>query len=305
VNWVSIVIPTWKRAAWLKRCLAAVHGQEPPSNEVIVVGRAEDEAAQAVVSRAAAQAGSVTRWITVDRSGHIAPLRRGIEMAKSDIVAFLDDDTEPLAGWLAALIEPFSDSRVACVGGRVATPGFKGRIRRDAGRIRWYGQHVGNVGAREAPGVVQVDGVMECNWAWRRAVLSRLHFDSILDFDDASMFGLDLSLQALALGYRVVYQPAARVLHHAAPRSPELDRHDRPRRAFCYSRNYTYIALKHFSTPRRAMFLAWWWLIGEDGAYGLARAMKGLVRRRNGTGAEIRAAWAGKAEGWRQWRDGR
>src|SRR5207302_646019 len=192
----------------------------------------------------------------------------------------------------------------ACVGGRVVTPGFNGRIHHDAGRVRWYGRHIGNIGASDALGPVEVDGVMEGNWAWRRAVLTKLHFDPVLDFDDAAMYGLDLCLQLRVLGYRVVYQPAARVIHHAAPRSPELDRRDRPQRVFSYCRNYTYIALKHFSMPRRAMFLTWWWLVGEDGAFGLARAMGGLVRRRNGVGAEIRAAWAGKVEGWREWRDG-
>ena len=66
----------------------------------------------------------------------------------------------------------------------------------------------------------------------------------------------------------------------------------------------TRTALKYFKMPRCAMFLTWWWLAGEDGAFGVARAMEGLIRRWNGVGAEIQAAWAGKAEGWRKWRDG-
>ena len=302
---MTVVIPTWRRAAWLERCLHALGQQTYSPAEVIVVGRAEDMEAQAVVHSAAERRRLLVRWVAADGSGHVAPVRRGFAEAAGEVVAFLDDDTEPLAGWLVALLGPFSDSGVACVGGRVVTPGVKGRVHRDAGRVRWYGRHIGNIGAYEAPGPVEVDGVMEGNCAWRRAVLARLHFDPVLDFDDASMYGLDLCLQARALGYRVVYQPAARVVHHAVARSPELDRRDRPKRVFCYSRNYTYIALKHFSIPRRAMFLTWWWLVGEDGAFGLARAMDGFVRRQNGVGAEIRAASAGKVEGWRKWRDGR
>ena len=269
-----------------------------------MVGRVEDTEAQAVVHSVAERRRLLVRWVEVDGPGHVAPVRRGFAEAAGEVVSFLDDDTEPLAGWLATLLDPFSDSRVACVGGRVVTPGFNGRVHRDAGRVRWYGRHIGNIGAYDAPGPVEVHGVMECNWAWRCAVLTKLHFDPVLDFDDAFMYGLDLCLQVRALGYRVVYQPAARVVHHVAPRSPELDRRDRPQRVLCYSRNYTYIALKHFSMPRRAMFLTWWWLVGEDSAFGLARVMRCLVRRRNGVGAEIRAAWAGKVDGWRKWRDG-
>ena len=75
------------------------------------------------------------------------------------------------------------------------------------GSIRWFGQHVGNVAALELSRSRQVQGVMECNWAWRSSVLRSLDFDTALDQDDASMYGLDLRLQAQELGYSVVYEP--------------------------------------------------------------------------------------------------
>jgi len=35
------------------------------------------------------------------------------------VAAFIDDDALPRPGWLAALLDPFSDARIGCVGGRV------------------------------------------------------------------------------------------------------------------------------------------------------------------------------------------
>jgi hypothetical protein len=43
----------------------------------------------------------------------------GVRLAKADIVAFLDDDATPAAGWLEPLRAAFADSSVAVVGGAV------------------------------------------------------------------------------------------------------------------------------------------------------------------------------------------
>jgi GT2 family glycosyltransferase len=216
-------------------------------------------------------------------------------------VAFVDDDAEPEIGWIAALLEMFADPLVACVGGRVNTVDFKGIVHRDAGRIRWYGKHIGNIGALDVSQPIDVDAVVECNWAWRTDMLRRLCFDPALDFDDASMYGLDLCLQVKERGYRVIYQPAARVLHHEAPRDPSLDRGDRTRRVLSYSRNYTYIALRRFRGLRRRVFPLWWWLVGERGSYGLAKAGIDLVLQGRAVWPVVRASFAGKSEGIRAW----
>lgn len=218
------------------------------------------------------------------------------------MVVFLDDDAEPSEGWLEALLRPFEDPTVACVGGRVEAPGFTGKVPTDAGQIRWYGKHVGNIGALDGDDPIDVVGVVECNWAWRAEVLRSLDFDPVFAADDASMYGLDLCLQAKAKGHRVVYQPQARVVHHVAPRDPSLDRQDRPRRTVAYSRNYTYIALRHLRGLRRAAFAAWWWVVGERGSYGALTGLYDLVRR--GPRRTVPLVWAsfkGKWEGARAW----
>jgi hypothetical protein len=132
--------------------------------------------------------------------------------------------------------------------------------------------------------------------------LRELEFDTVLDYDAAAMYGLDLCLQAKAKGHRVVYQSRASVLHHAAPRTSSLDRADRPARTLAFSRNYTYIALKHFRGLRRMSFLVWWMLIGVRGSYGPLGVLADVLARRPPSRAVAVASFRGKLEGFKLWR---
>ena len=116
------------------------------------------------------------------------------------------------------------------------------------------------------------------------------------------MYGLDLCLQAQELGYEVVYEPRARVLHHAAPRDPRLDREDRANRSVSYARNYTYIGLKHFHGLRRVAFRIWWWGVGERGAYAAMTAFVDILLQRTDVRERWEAAMRGRREGSMLWR---
>jgi glycosyltransferase involved in cell wall biosynthesis/GT2 family glycosyltransferase len=299
---VSVIVPTWRRAFWLERCLRAIAEQDRKPDEVIVVGRSEDISSRDVVQRVRPSLSTPLRWIEIDRGGHVAPVRRGLVEASGNVAAFLDDDAEPESGWLASLLATLALPKVACVGGRMLTAHFTGKIRPDPGQIRWYGRHIGNISEVDGAGPIDVAAVVEGNWAWRIDVLRALEFDSVLDFDDASMYGLDLCLQAKAMGYRVVYEPRARVVHHAAPRDPTLDRLDRAARTRAYSRNYTYLALKHFRGVQRTAFLVWWWLVGERGAYGALSAAADLLIQGKVVIPVVSSAYAGRRAGLREWR---
>src|ERR671915_532974 len=144
---VSVVIPTWGRAGWLDRCLRSVLDGERGADEVLVVGRSDDVPARRVVANLAGPFAERVRWVEVDGPGHVAPVRRGLEAATGDVVAFLDDDAEPAPNWLATLVRPFKDEGVASAGPPVHPPGSTGKANPVANRIRLYGKYMGNVGA--------------------------------------------------------------------------------------------------------------------------------------------------------------
>ena len=295
---VTVLIPTWRRPAYLARALRAVVGQRPRPMEVVVVGRDEDAEGRSVVDSLAPDELTV-RWVGGAEPGHVKPVVLGLANARGDIMAVIDDDAEPDEGWLEALLLPFANPRVACVGGRVITPGWSGVIHPDAGQIRWYGKHVGNLAALAAPHPFEVAAVMEGNWAWRTERLRSLRFEPDLDVDEAFMYGLDLCLQARDRGWTVIYESRARVVHHVAPRDPALDRRDRVGRARARARNYTIIGLRRFRGVRRVAFLVWWMLIGENANYGPLGALGALMRGHSQVGALTKAALLGRWDGVR------
>ena len=200
------------------------------------------------------------------------------------------------------MMSHFSDPAIGVVGGRVLVPGMTPpRPKGKPGCISWYGKIWGNLGSVTGPTPIEVDSVMEGNCIWRRALLADLEFDPILNFDDASMYGLDLSLQAKKRGFKVIYDPRAMVYHHPAPRAPELRRQERGPRLYCYCRNYTYIIMKRCSIWRRLVFLGWWFFIGERDAWGLGSLVFDTLSAEWGKNRHVAQAWRGKIDGLRLW----
>jgi GT2 family glycosyltransferase len=297
-NDVTVVVPTWKRPELLSRCLDGVLSQRPQAVEVLVVARPEDDEAWAIIDQAAVS--DRIRGVEVHEPGVVPPVRAALEACSTALMAIIDDDAVACPGWLGALLDIMEDRRVSVAGGFVFTPGTRVRKRRNAGRITWYGQHVGNVAAMESPTPVAVDGVMEGNWIWRTEVLRSLDFAPLFRGPNGAMYGLDLTLQAKERGHSVLYTSWARVLHTPGARSfDQFDRDDVAERRV-YSKNYTYIALRHRRGCRRLLFALWWWLVGERGSYGIATALmdalNGKLDRRT-----LRADFSGKADGVRVW----
>jgi GT2 family glycosyltransferase len=301
---VTVAVATWKRPEYLKGCLEGVASQTRMPEEVIVVGRADDEAARIVASEASDRLPKL-RWIEVNQPGHIPPIRTALEATATELIAFLDDDTEPEPGWLSALVGPFGEPKVACVGGRYTSTSQGNNpvvAAKDAGRFRWYGRFVGHFEDVESARAIDVDGVLEGNSAWRTDVLKALTFEPIFDDGDSLHYGLDLCQQAHAHGWRVCYVPAARAVHHWASRSGTPPRQDLVARNYAHARNLTFIAMRRFHGVRRVAFLAWWILVGERQAYGVATAAWDFAARGHTVLPTISAALHGRLDGLRAWR---
>jgi GT2 family glycosyltransferase len=301
---VTVVVPSYHRPAALMSCVRSILDGRLRPREIIVVGRQGDEETEQAVTLLHAFAKDTTElrsaWVVVP--GHIPPVETGARMASGDIVAILDDDVTVHSDWLERLVPAFSDPLIGVVGGRAAVPGkplpkFKGR----PGQISWYGKAWGNIGSMNGASPIDVSTVMECNWAWRRDLLASIVFDPVLNFDDASMYGLDLCFQARGKGYRIVYEPRAAVDHHVAARTPELDRSDRSRRTFSYCRNYTYIMLKNSPAWRKFIFLSWTFLVGEYHSWGAAALVADTFARGLRVQRNVATAFRGKMEGMLLW----
>ncbi|MCC2642082.1 MAG: hypothetical protein K0S45_2495, partial [Nitrospira sp.] len=102
---ISVVIPTYKRPALLRRCLLALCAQtmNPRRFEIIVVDDAPtDDTKKTVACIAAAVPWPAISYIAaVGPRGPAAARNRGWRAARADLIAFTDDDCVPLRNWLS------------------------------------------------------------------------------------------------------------------------------------------------------------------------------------------------------------
>jgi GT2 family glycosyltransferase len=122
---VSVVVPTCGRPGLLERCLRALAAQrlDPARFEIVVVDDRPSAATEAVVAQWARRAAPIAlRYLpSPGPHGPAAARNRGWRSARSDVVAFTDDDTEPDVDWLPNGLRALRGD-VDAVCGRVVMP---------------------------------------------------------------------------------------------------------------------------------------------------------------------------------------
>ena len=91
---VSVVIPTYNSAAFLRETLASVFAETRRPDEIVVVDDASVDDTRAIVARLAANAPVPLRWIELPRNtgAPARPMNVGIETARGDVIALFDHD---------------------------------------------------------------------------------------------------------------------------------------------------------------------------------------------------------------------
>ena len=116
---VTLLVPTYRRPERLRRLLAAVVLQQAPfSWELLVVDNDAEGSGRCVVE-AVQRAGFPLRYLVEPALGAVHARNRGIREASGRVVAMLDDDVVPRAGWLATVCGPVLDGAAIGVGGPV------------------------------------------------------------------------------------------------------------------------------------------------------------------------------------------
>ncbi|MDD2707585.1 MAG: glycosyltransferase [Verrucomicrobiae bacterium] len=249
---VSIIIPLKKDQGYLQPCVEACFGQYGVEMEVIVL---PDEPEEVVDSR-----------VIQEATGPVSPARkrnRGAELAKGEILAFIDDDTRPVEGWLEAALPHFNDPKVAAVGGPSITPRIDPFWAQVSGAVYESWMMSGNAVHRYRPGVACcVDDYPSCNLLVRRTA-----FKMVNGFGTDFWPGEDTEfcLALVKAGFRICYEPTAVIEHH---RRPSLRKH------FIQLANYGlhrgYFAKRYPETSRRLpYFLPSTLVVGGTGLLAL------------------------------------
>ena len=219
---LSIVIPTHQRTDLLRACLQAVTTHAPAGSEIVVV---DDASPSAVASAVAAEFGAHSVRFKRQR-GFAVAANAGIRASRGDIVEMLNDDTEVQAGWADAALRWFADPNIGAVAPLVlAWPDGK---RIDSAGDRYY---LGGVAGKRGHGAIlpspsrrgaggegdflqpcRVFGTSANAGFYRRSALERV---GLFPEEFGSYFeDVDLAFRLNRAGFRTMYEPASRVLHH-------------------------------------------------------------------------------------------
>lgn len=276
---VSVVVPTYCRAAALSNCLDALEAQERQPDEILVVIRGDDgETEASLAARNAVRVVSVE--VSPGRPGFVAGLNAGVAASSGEVVCLTDDDAEPHPDWISRIVAEFeADPNLGALGGRDLVY-HDGVLEEGEGEVvgvitpwgRTIGRHHLGVGAAR-----EVDVLKGVNLSVRGDLVRRLGFDTrLLGIATEHHSELHLCLAIKRHGYRVVYDPTLVVDHHPAPRAAEAREYG-PRQVQDSSHNETLALLEHLPPRRRLAHLAYATLIGSRGAPGPAQSLRLLL----------------------------
>jgi glycosyltransferase involved in cell wall biosynthesis len=216
---LSVIICTRDRPESLARCLVSLATQHSPPGEIIVVDNSLGRTAEAVASRFAG-----TRYVHEPRPGLSVARNVGVKVSSGALIAFTDDDVEPLPSWTAEIVRAFANADVEAVTGLVLP------ARLDTAAQSFFQLDMGGFGAACVPTIFDTRFFSEtcamgaqvwrigagANMAFRRSAFDRAGlFDERLGAG-ASGCSEDSELwyRLLAGGGACFFEPRACVLHH-------------------------------------------------------------------------------------------
>lgn len=211
---LSILIPTYGQVDYTLRCLASIAAHPPRVPfEVIVVDDASGD-------RRVPELRQVQGIRLVERTtnlGFLLSCNDAATQARGDFLFLLNNDTEIMPGALDALLDTFAAyPEAGLVGARLLYPdGWQ----QEAGGIIWSDGSGWNYGNRDDPRRPQYSYLRDADYISGAAImLPTALWREMGGFDEhyvpAYCEDSDLCFRIRASGRRVLYQPAAIVIHH-------------------------------------------------------------------------------------------
>ncbi len=203
---VSIAIAYPAPSSQLDECLAGIAKQHYKNYEVILLPDSSHEPLSI---------GDNSKTVIIP-TGKIRPAQKrnmGIEAAKGDIVAFLDDDAFPTDDWLRKAVVYFSDDNIAALGGPATTPPNDNFMAQMSGRVYANKLVSGNYVYRYIPERVrEIEDYPSCNLFVKADALRQLKgFNTRFWPGEDTFLCMDIVNK---LKKTIIYDPWVHAYHH-------------------------------------------------------------------------------------------
>ncbi len=218
---VSIIIPTKDKANLLAACVASILEKSTcPDFEIIVVDTGSQEQATLELYRSL-ELDPRVRFVEYEGQFNWSRANNlGATQARGDFLLFLNNDTEVIEpGWLEEMAGWAARPQTGVVGAKLLRP--NGMIQH-AGIVMGLAGHGSHIFEDSAEGVYGIFGSPEWVRNYRAVtgacmMVRREIFDELQGFDELYRIGysdIEFCLRAVRAGYRNVYAPFARLVHH-------------------------------------------------------------------------------------------
>jgi GT2 family glycosyltransferase len=291
----TVIIPNWNGRHLLGRCLDALHAQTYRDFDIIVVDNGSTDGSVAYLREHFPEVHVIANE---ENRGFAAATNQGIRATSSRLIATLNNDTEVDPVWLAALVAAMETEMESASGVGMCASAMlfaqrpeminSAGIAVDRAGIAWDrlgGAPLAALG--DAP--VEVFGPCAGAALYRRAMLEEVGlFDE--DFF-AYMEDVDLAWRARVAGWRCLFVPQARLLHHHSATGKEGS----PFKSFHLGRNKVWLLLKNY--PVREL----WHHVPLVLLYDLVAVLYALLARLDVHALRGRlAGWRAAPRMWRQ-----
>jgi len=210
------IIPTFRREKHLVQTINAILAQTRKPDEILVIDQtpAGEHKPETVQFLKEAHARGDIRLVTISKPSVYPARNKAILLARSDILLYLDDDITPVPDFVERHLSHYSDPDVAGVAGSImlrldqamATPPS------DFSKQPYWKQAFTRLNTFSEP-YQNMCGMAACNFSIRKDALLKVHGwdEHILNYGDR-----DLGIRLYEAGFRVDYDPEAKIVHHQA-----------------------------------------------------------------------------------------
>lgn len=209
---VSIIIPTYNKAAMLLECVKSVRAHTAGSYEVIIV----DDASRDETPRLLDRLDGLRALRNKRNSEFIVSTNRGARAARGKFLLFLNNDVIVTPGWLSHLVKTLeSNPSVGAVGAKLLRP--NGRLQ-EVGSIVWSDGSAAGYGRDDDPVKPEYCYQREADFCSAACMLVRRDvFQEIGGLDErylpAYYEDTDLCFAIRKMGLQVVINPSVLVYH--------------------------------------------------------------------------------------------